>query len=312
MSTVQIPRLLDTPCLPPAPERSELPIEAAYRRVSGAIAAVSDEQLVTMNVDVPTAAGVVKAAALRLAPMRASLVDAIRHFDVSAFDQLADVADAVVYLHTELKRQDEPEDVTPALYEEALRYRERVVSVGRLLVKLQLIDTTAFQSAGSVLGYRSVGLELIGTCTTLLEKLPSLAGRCPLTEAQLLRGRTLGNMLLDAVNERGVDVERTSPMHKERLRAFSLMSHRYDELRRAVAFVRWHEEDAEALAPSWFAGRNAGRSVRGATPEAPREPAAADAPKTEAAPAKLAPPQADKPKGDPIFATPSDEPFVES
>lgn len=43
-----------------------------------------------------------------------------------------------------------------------------------------------------------------------------------------------------------------------RARAFSLMASTYDEVRRLVAYLRWHEGDAERIAPS-FVGRPRGK-----------------------------------------------------
>lgn len=42
-----------------------------------------------------------------------------------------------------------------------------------------------------------------------------------------------------------------------RQRAFTLLVSSYDEARRAVSFLRWHEQDLESIAPSLWSGRGA-------------------------------------------------------
>ena len=37
--------------------------------------------------------------------------------------------------------------------------------------------------------------------------------------------------------------------------AFTLMMRAYDEVRRAVTFLRWQQGDADTIAPSLYAGR---------------------------------------------------------
>jgi len=41
-----------------------------------------------------------------------------------------------------------------------------------------------------------------------------------------------------------------SPGLELRIRALSMLLHSYDEVRREVGYLRWHQGDADALAPS--------------------------------------------------------------
>jgi hypothetical protein len=44
-----------------------------------------------------------------------------------------------------------------------------------------------------------------------------------------------------------------------RARAFTLFTRAYDDARRAVIFLRWHEGDADSIAPSLHPGKSAGK-----------------------------------------------------
>ncbi len=60
----------------------------------------------------------------------------------------------------------------------------------------------------------------------------------------------------------------------KRARAFSLLVHAYDQTRRAVAYLRWNEGDADAIAPSAVQGPRRSRGVVRAIPAAAPEDAA--------------------------------------
>ena len=95
--------------------------------------------------------------------------------------------------------------------------------------------------------------------------------------------------------KRGSDPSPVGAANDERQRAFTLLARAYDEARRAVSFIRWHEEDADTFLPSLYAGRG-GRGAKSndatETP-APAVGAAAGAvndssPEHDAAPGKTA------------------------
>ena len=81
----------------------------------------------------------------------------------------------------------------------------------------------------------------------------------------------LGSELLLAIGVRDLAM-RTSTIAEARdlrARAFTLLDQAYDECRRAVSFLRWHDGDAESFAPPLRHGRRA----RTAEPPAPVPPA---------------------------------------
>ena len=55
-------------------------------------------------------------------------------------------------------------------------------------------------------------------------------------------------------------------------RTFTLLYWAYDHVRKCVGFVRWHEGDADQIAPSLYAGRTRSSSEVPAAPVAPATP----------------------------------------
>ncbi len=60
--------------------------------------------------------------------------------------------------------------------------------------------------------------------------------------------------------------------NERRKRAFSLFVNAYDQCRRAAAYLRWNEGDADELLPSLYAGRSVNRQKEAT--ESPAESAA--------------------------------------
>ena len=92
----------------------------------------------------------------------------------------------------------------------------------------------------------------------------------------------------------------------DRTRAFVLFVRCYDEIRRAVSFLRWNEGDADTLVPSLYAGRGGrGKSepARG-EPESDKE--------TPAAPTPVAPVAGSAPHPAPVVipGQPGGSPFL--
>ncbi|WP_437591731.1 hypothetical protein [Sorangium sp. So ce1000] len=110
------------------------------------------------------------------------------------------------------------------------------------------------------------------------------------------RAGEIGPQLLAAlgVREHGKGPGPTEAADK-RARAFALLVHAYDQTRRAIAYLRWNEGDADSIAPSLYkgrGGRTASSSDTAAAPDdtAPADPTAPAAP--GAAPQVVPPPGA--------------------
>lgn len=279
------PCLVDVPTLSPPPCDPITSLERAYERVRDEIASVADSDAAQMNIDVTAAIARVQFVAPAIGALREAHAHHLQAVDLARVARLADYADALAYLHTDFVHQDRPVDLLPAMYAEALRFRETVLAVGRVLVRLRLLESSVFDRAGSVQGYRNVGYELGNLCGKLLDAYPHISGRCPLSEEQLLRGKHLAARLVVGVAVRTTTRAQRTSVTIERRRAYTLMVRAYDEARRMVAFVRWHEGDADAIAPSLYAGRRRKRSRASAVPVAIEEfaPSAPSAPSAPAA-----------------------------
>jgi len=73
--------------------------------------------------------------------------------------------------------------------------------------------------------------------------------------ADLDRAATLAATFANALGEREKATSSTSEPAELRVRAYTQLVTTWDEIRRVVTFLRWHQGDVDALAPSLWAGR---------------------------------------------------------
>jgi hypothetical protein len=78
----------------------------------------------------------------------------------------------------------------------------------------------------------------------------------------------VANRIVALAGQREQSPELAGPAARVRQQAFVLFTQAYDDARRAVEFIRWHEGNAERIPPSLYAGRGR-RPSPVATEEAP-------------------------------------------
>jgi hypothetical protein len=93
----------------------------------------------------------------------------------------------------------------------------------------------------------------------LHENWAKVAGKCGATAEEVEHAAKLAIHLQRTVGER----ERREPAAASpadlRARSYTLFVRAYDDVRRAIIYLRWHEGDADSIAPSLFAGRGGSR-----------------------------------------------------
>lgn len=145
---------------------------------------------------------------------------------------------------------------------------------------------------------------------------PQIAGKCGTEPGELEHAERLAGRILRAVGLREQAPAQSSAVTETRLRAFTLLTRTDDDVRRAVSFLRWREGDADAIAPSLYAGRG-GRGKPDAAPEVPAPApvtgsvAVSGGPATTTpAPSVFTPPATSTVKAEAAIATGGSGPFV--
>jgi hypothetical protein len=245
----------------------------AYQTLLDEIRAVPDDELTIVNLDIPTAITTVLGALPQIRAMRPQIVAAMQKFDIARFDKLEAYTMAVGYANSLYLAASQPSESIEKLAGEGGTVRDLLVAEATTLAQRRLIDGQRLKDLKGANGYRNLATDLFTLAAMVRDVWPTLGGKTTLQLAELDQAETLGDRLLTAVGQREQGPAVVATSAENRQRAFTLFINAYDEVRRAVTFLRWHEEDVEEIAPSLY-GRPTRRKSSSDAP-VPVVPAAA-------------------------------------
>jgi hypothetical protein len=95
----------------------------SFEKLAKERAAIPDERVKTVNLDVGSAVSVVLAVVARLQGLREEIVKKLLDFNITRFDELEDRALALQFAHTDYVLATKPSDHVKEQYEEGLKLR---------------------------------------------------------------------------------------------------------------------------------------------------------------------------------------------
>ncbi len=272
----------------PAPTKPAAPPKAAaaFDRILPEIEALSPDRLISIKIDIPRAVSQVLGVLPGLLALRPAIVEHLRQHDVAALDRLESYALAAWYAHLQWLSSGGAENALKPLLAEAAALRENLLGDAEALARRGLLDADAVAEIRAGHGHIDTANDLVALSALFGGSWSDIAGKTAATEDEVKRAGEIGPQLLAAlgVREHGKGPGPTEAADK-RARAFALLAHAYDQTRRAVAYLRWNEGNAETVAPSLYKGRG-GRGA--ASSDAAPEPEDTAAPPVAAAPAPAA------------------------
>lgn len=248
----------------------------AYNRMLPELTALLPEELIPLNLEVPAVVATVLGALPEILALRED-ASKLASFDVAHIDQLESCALALSHAHSQHKATAEASDDLVELHMEAAGTRDRFHSDASNLVVSNLLDRSSLRGYGGVAGYKNVASDLLLLVSVYRSNWSKIEGKTTCTVQELDRADKLATRMLRLFGLREQAPAVTAAWADSRARAFTLLFRHYDAARRAVAYLRWHQGDADAIAPSLYAGRNQGKSSKtdADTPSAgPTQPAA--------------------------------------
>ena len=135
-----------------------------------------------------------------------------------------------------------------------------------------LIDATRTHKVGRYIGYSNVAFSLVEWAIMLDQCWEDIRDKTPLTRQEIRDAKILGQRLMMVVAHRedpGAVVAAAALRHRQ---ALTLLVRAYEEARRAVLFLRHHQGDADAIAPSLYGGRVRRRNENAEPAEQPEAP----------------------------------------
>jgi hypothetical protein len=101
-------------------------------------------------------------------------------------------------------------------------------------------------------GYKAMCMDVLQLVSALRAEWTAIESHTPVTALELDQAEALANALATTLGE---NEQAPSAAAELRSRAYTFFVRTYDEVRRAISFVRWDEGDVDDIIPSLFAGR---------------------------------------------------------
>jgi hypothetical protein len=232
------------------------------------------EELIQINVDVPSAIATVLGSLPEIRAYREEIVKSMASFDIASFDKLEAYAIALNDAHGEYLTAAQPADDFDNLLEEGVHLRELLLSDANALALRGLVDGNKLSELKGVVGHKNLAPDLNVLYKVLQSSWPQIEGKSAVQPAELERASKLGQRIIRLVGLRAQGTATVAAATDLRIRAFTLFTRAYDNVRRGISFLRWNEGDSEKIAPSLFAGRGAVRHKgTEVPPDGPAHPA---------------------------------------
>jgi hypothetical protein len=241
---------------------------ASFERVEAKIRAVPEDALQGINIDIPTAVTTVVGAMDEILAQRDAMAQ-LGDFDLSLVDNLKDFPQASGHTHGLYRIAIGPKDPITKLGQEVTAIRDLLFSDALALSKRGLLSETVVTPLRSPSGHRNIAYDTISLVALFRENARALAGKTPVTAEELNGAVRIAEALLAALGERDQAPALSAAAVLLRQQAFTLFINAYDQVRRAVSYLRWNADDAESIAPSLWAGRGKRSTVEAAQPAPP-------------------------------------------
>ena len=270
----------------PSPKKPGAPETAAknYDLVKPEADALDKARYATINMDIPQAVSMVLGVLPKITPLRADIVKDLPSHPIATLDKLETYALGVWYAHLLTLPAGSESSPVKALLEEAAPLREDLLSDAEALARRGLLNKDLVAEIRAGHGNIDIANDLVALGAAFTMNWSTISGKTAATLAEVERASVLGPLLLAAlgVREQG-SLQSSADPSATRAAMFTLFVNAYDETRRAVAYLRWHQGDADDIAPSFYKGRG------GRPPSSPAEPQTGTSPDGSASGSTAAP-----------------------
>ena len=260
----------DTTPSQPNPTSAVPRFRDAYEHLIDEIRKVPDEDLVTINIDVPTAVTTALGAVPQIRTLRPQIATDIPTFDLVRFDKLELYTLALGHAHTLHLAASSPPESLSEFSEAGTETRELLLSDATALAARGFIDGEKLKTLRGPHGYRNLAFDLFTIAALMRDNWARIVGKTAVQPEELDQAEMLADRLITAVAAKEQAPMVVAESADIRERAFSLFVTAYDDARRAVSYLRWHQDDVDEVAPSLYAGRGSGSKRK---PEPPAPPA---------------------------------------
>ncbi len=248
-------------------------VSAAYERVKADLAAIRPEEFIQINLDIPTAVSTIIGVLPAVKALRPQIEKELPTFDLASFDKLEDYAWALSYAQSLYLTATQPPDDLAELGPAATQLRERLLADARSLAHYGLVDSRQLAELKGANGIKNIAQDLQILAVTMQGNWANIQGKAPTVAADLDTALRMSARLMRIVGLREQGQAQLAAATDQRLRAFTLVLGTYDDVRRAVSYLRAREDDADSIAPALHPGRRRRKQAEPPAPSANTPPA---------------------------------------
>lgn len=266
-------------------------LKKAYDNTAAERAAIGADELLPLNLDVDTVVTTVLATSGKLTTIHGSIVEIVPGDIVAKFARLLEYGQALAKAQALFNTAMKPAPELPAFHDRAAKIRLLLASDAAVLTQRGLVAQSIIDGLKGAVGYVNTASDLQTLITLYQTSWSKISEMTAIKTADLQEAEQAYTALMSAIVARGQAGSLESATD-QRLRAYTLVLRAYDEARRVVSFVRWHEADLEDFVPSLWTGRGTRTKKDQPTPAptpTPVPPPVAAAPATPAIHAPVAP-----------------------
>lgn len=222
--------------------------------VRGELERIAASDCVPINLDVRAAVFTARGVVPKVVPLRAEIARWLGEEQAAYVDHLDQAARAAGAAYAQHASLGNPAELEPISVEVAA-VRETLLLRAESLVARGVVDGEKLGGLRGAAGYKNQYLDVLQLVAVFRSDWSRIEPHTSVTAADLDRAEGLANELSAAVGRVEQDQPASSPTALLRDRAWTHFVRTYDEVRRAVVWLRDAEEDADQIAPSLWAGR---------------------------------------------------------
>lgn len=248
-------------------------IAQAYAKLAPELDALNAAEVARVYTDVPTAVSLTLGALPGLEALIPEMKAAFVRPPLAELSRLRTRALGLLYTH--LRQVPPTERSLEADLEVAKDLRDRLLSVADAHVRYGEMSANSVAKIREGSGHLDRANDLIALSALFRSSWKSLEPRTLVSRSELDQASELGTRLIALLGERSLSASPPRsgrPWSDQRSRAFTLFLRDYTEIRRAVAYLRFREGDADALAPRMHTRTNRRRSAVKQSPVDPPQP----------------------------------------
>jgi hypothetical protein len=250
---------------PKAPARVPVSSEArqALSEIADELAKLSPDQVLNVNVDIARAVSIVLGAEPQIVAYEAQIKEALPTHDFASLARLRTYALAALHAHLDAQPVSTRSELTD-LIAQATPLKRTLIVAAESLAHAGLLDGGRLGEIKSGTGHLDLAADLVALGALFEVSWELVEDKTFVAYADVERASRLGTDLLVALGEKNHAASRATPEAVDRKRrAFTLLFRAYDEARRALSYLRWHEDDVDLRVPSLYPRARRKTAARG-------------------------------------------------